>query len=462
MNLIHNNPFRILGVTANASLSDRKQQANLIAQYLKIGQNAKLDFDITPPLSPIERTKELIELQSSRIHSTEDKILHSLFWFVQANGVDKIALKHLTKSKDIDKALADFEKGCRDFIVSETSYSSILNHSTLEIIAFNQHNDLERLKKAIGNKLNVISNKDALASLKKLVASDGMDTDIESLNALILPELKGFLSDLQPGANINLLLLEIFQSNPVIYPKIKSEVLNSLEVKMNKVLNDSELGRNNILKAYFTPTLLDQGKRRGSSTRNAAKKILAEMNDLLGSNDSFYLDNVDKVYSEVNYCGILVFNKFIDALNNNRLELYELFICDLSGIIKLYSDSLTDLRGIEVPIKATITENLRGIRETKRQIDRIKEQSRVRQNQNSGCFIATATLGNYDHALVIELRQFRDEWILTKTWGEGFVQWYYRYGAIAAKFIEKSTLLKSISFFFIVFPLVILSRVVKR
>ena len=103
MNLIHDNPFRILGVTANASLSDRKQQANLIAQYLKIGQNAKLDFDITPPLSPIERTKELIELQSSRIHSTEDKIMHSLFWFVQANGVDKIALKHLTKSKDIDK-----------------------------------------------------------------------------------------------------------------------------------------------------------------------------------------------------------------------------------------------------------------------------------------------------------------------------------------------------------------------
>ena len=465
MNLIHNNPFRILGVTANASLSDRKQQANLITQYLKIGQNAKLDFDITPPLSPIERTKELIELQSSRIHSTEDKILHALFWFVQANGVDKIALKHLTKSKDIDKALADFEKGCRDFIVSESSYSSILNHSTLEIIAFNQHNDLERLKKAIGNKLNVISNRDALIALKKLVASDGMDTDIESLNALILPELKDFLGDLQPWSDINLLLLEIFQSNPVIYPKIKSEVLNSLQVKMNKVLNDSELGRNKFLKDYFTPSLLNQGRQRGSSTRNAGKKILEEMNDLLGANDSFYLDNVDKVYSEVNYCGILVFNKFIDALNNNRLELYDLLRCDLNGIINLYSDSLTDLRGIEVPIKATITENLRGIRDTKRQIDRIKEQARIRQtstNQNSGCFIATATLGNYDHSLVLELRQFRDEWILTKTWGEGFVQWYYRYGAIAAKFIEKSTLLKSISFFFIVFPLVLLSRVVNR
>ena len=52
MQLISNNPFRILGVKANASLSDINQQANLIAQYLKIGQSAKLDFDITPPLEP--------------------------------------------------------------------------------------------------------------------------------------------------------------------------------------------------------------------------------------------------------------------------------------------------------------------------------------------------------------------------------------------------------------------------
>ena len=96
MQLIENNPYRVLGVKANATLSDRKQQANLIAQYLKIGQSAKLDFDITPPLSPIKRTKEMMDLQGSRIHSTEDQIVHSLFWFVEANGIDKIALKQVS------------------------------------------------------------------------------------------------------------------------------------------------------------------------------------------------------------------------------------------------------------------------------------------------------------------------------------------------------------------------------
>lgn len=76
------------------------------------------------------------------------------------------------------------------------------------------------------------------------------------------------------------------------------------------------------------------------------------------------------------------------------------------------------------------------------------------------CFIATAAMGSYDHPQVMELRHFRDEWILNKNWGEGFVKWYYHYGAIAAKFIEKSFVLKKLSYLLIVKPLVYLSRIV--
>jgi len=51
-------------------------------------------------------------------------------------------------------------------------------------------------------------------------------------------------------------------------------------------------------------------------------------------------------------------------------------------------------------------------------------------------------MGSYNNPEVIELRNFRDNWVLMKKWGEGFVQWYYHYGAIAAKSIEKSFVLK--------------------
>jgi len=83
-------------------------------------------------------------------------------------------------------------------------------------------------------------------------------------------------------------------------------------------------------------------------------------------------------------------------------------------------------------------------------------------NKKSGCFIATATMGSYDHPTVMELRHFRDNWILQKSWGERFVKWYYHYGSIVAKFIENSFVLRKISYFLIVSPLFYLARIVKK
>lgn len=80
----------------------------------------------------------------------------------------------------------------------------------------------------------------------------------------------------------------------------------------------------------------------------------------------------------------------------------------------------------------------------------------------SGCFVATATMGNYNHPAVLELRNFRDSYILTKKWGETFVKIYYKYGKITAGTIEKSYILKKISFIFIIMPLLFLSRMLNR
>jgi hypothetical protein len=86
---------------------------------------------------------------------------------------------------------------------------------------------------------------------------------------------------------------------------------------------------------------------------------------------------------------------------------------------------------------------------------------KLQKEKKIGCFIATAAMGSYDHPQVMELRHFRDEWILTKNWGESFVNWYYHYGEKAAKLIDKSNILKQFSYLLIVKPLVYLSRILK-
>jgi len=90
------------------------------------------------------------------------------------------------------------------------------------------------------------------------------------------------------------------------------------------------------------------------------------------------------------------------------------------------------------------------------------EPSYVPPKKKGFCFIATATMGSYDHPEVMELRKFRDNWILEKNWGEGFVAWYYHYGSIAAKSIEKSFVLKKICYLLIVKPLYILSKLITK
>jgi hypothetical protein len=88
----------------------------------------------------------------------------------------------------------------------------------------------------------------------------------------------------------------------------------------------------------------------------------------------------------------------------------------------------------------------------------LEEQNKRMQgsasNENKkNCFIATATMGDYNHPVVLDLRLFRDDWLLKRNWGVIFTNWYYKHGPKAAKLIEKSFVLKKITFLLIVKPL---------
>lgn len=78
--------------------------------------------------------------------------------------------------------------------------------------------------------------------------------------------------------------------------------------------------------------------------------------------------------------------------------------------------------------------------------------------KKGGCFIATAAMGDYNHPVVMDLRLFRDNWLLKRDWGVQFTNWYYTHGPKAANIIEKSTFLRKLTFFAIVKPLQILTK----
>jgi hypothetical protein len=61
-----------------------------------------------------------------------------------------------------------------------------------------------------------------------------------------------------------------------------------------------------------------------------------------------------------------------------------------------------------------------------------------------GCFIATAAYGTPMAAEVQVLRQFRDEYLLTNTVGQAFVDFYYRASPPIARFLDDYAALKPV------------------
>ena len=101
-------------------------------------------------------------------------------------------------------------------------------------------------------------------------------------------------------------------------------------------------------------------------------------------------------------------------------------------------------------------ERINEIKSTKRKVE-----TKVKIEPKKGCFIATATMGDYDHPVVMDLRMFRDNWLLKRDWGVRFTNWYYTHGPKAAHIIEKSFFLKRLTFIFVVKPLQIITKNLK-
>jgi hypothetical protein len=56
---------------------------------------------------------------------------------------------------------------------------------------------------------------------------------------------------------------------------------------------------------------------------------------------------------------------------------------------------------------------------------------------DKGCFVATAAFGADWVAEVRVLRDFRDHYLVTHEPGQAFVNWYYRYGPVAANYLDR-------------------------
>ena len=140
MELIKNNPYRILGVFSNASLKEITANKTKLDRYTSVGKSVTFDAALEGLLSPINRKAEDVEKAFSELSLPQDKLKYSLFWFVKDTNFDEMALGYL-KAGNTDKAIELFGK--------RESWSGLLNTAVLSMVQGNFGEAIKCLTKVI-------------------------------------------------------------------------------------------------------------------------------------------------------------------------------------------------------------------------------------------------------------------------------------------------------------------------
>lgn len=371
MKLFNQNPYRVLGILANASAPEKQKVKARIAAYIAVGKPPILDFDICPPLENIERTQELIDLKSNEILSDKDKLKHAIFWFFSGGTIDDIALSNLTKSKDIEKALSNFEKGCKGFVITEQSVTSIINHSSLEIINYVSHGDKGRLKKAIENKLAIVNSERHLNFILNLLNPTHSQLLDKGIKEPVIEMAKSIVKDLFPTKNEDELLMEFFSGSPDILNEIAEKNIQTWVRSIKEHVQNCENKRDTILRKNSGREMLDNLAFIGNKLLDSTNPILNKVRNSSQPNLLTISNIYSAVFEEVNYCVVGASNKFLDEFNilmDRNNDLAKAFVKNagpdcLDDIINLSIKAYRLLKSVDIPIKKEIKNNTDIIKE---------------------------------------------------------------------------------------------------
>ena len=277
------NPYRIIGVMANASEKDLQQRKSKIQAFARIGKaiDSELDFSFLPA---IERSSEQIERAFASIEQAQDKVNHALFWFINATPIDAAALGHL-KNGNTEKAHEIWYKIVGGKTITAKNFSAFANLSTLCL----KNNDYVSRTSALRIKTDLVES-EVFTDFVHLVADQTATVDTQKQLEWLIEEL---LIDFKDKSKQILLLSRICstQVQQLVAKYFTQEPIHLIETEVAK----AEKGRKD------TPRNAYQiGKNLFATT----KAPLSELQKILGNNDLNYKRLSDSVAKTLTQCSI--------------------------------------------------------------------------------------------------------------------------------------------------------------
>ena len=429
MDIIKNNPYRILGLLAGATAKEQNRQISRLKQYIEAEQEPPADDFSFPALGEFTRTVESIEEAASKLNLDDDKVNAALFWFWNGNPItDEVAFDALREG-DIDKAYEIWSR----LSVKQSDLDGAFYLSNINEKNFSAHHNLFVLENIVDKyKQDKISPRNLAVSYLM-----GCCRDMTISANLILVESKyshKFFSDVvgeRYTYDVNEIQLRILDEFAKEDYKNKSGNLKSIVVRLKsydfakelinefvssvsrKYINDISEQIENAKKKRLAniENAAIAGKELYGQTRNLdlekkllwdkmqTNKLTKEERGLLfgtnevellkafvGSKDIVFTNIVDKIAEEILQCGIDHFNYYKDTETDPSSVSLNLFD-------KAKSIAVGDLQ------KQRIEENIEGLKEW-------QEQSKVKP---------------YIESLISKLEEFEEVFIGIKTLSDRLV-----------------------------------------
>ena len=281
------NPYRIIGVVANASEKDLQQRKSKIQAFARIGKAIDSEFDFSF-LPAIERSSEQIERAFASIEQAQDKVNHALFWFINATPIDAAALGHL-KNGDTQKAHEIWYKIARCKTITAKNFSAFANLSTLACAYADRSypGGLKLEAQCLVLKAKLVES-EAFTDFVHLVADQTVTIDTQKQLEWLIEQ---FFIDLKNYGAWSYFSTCSTQVQQLVAKRFTQEPIHLVETEVAKAEKDRKDTPRN---AYQI------GKNLFATT----KVPLSELQKILGNNDLNYKRLSDSVAKTLTQCSI--------------------------------------------------------------------------------------------------------------------------------------------------------------
>lgn len=303
MELVANNPFRVLGLSATATSREISKRVSDLETFAELGKTKKYDSDLTF-IGGVERGVAAVRAAAQKIEQAESKLFHSFFWFRAGHEADAKALSALAAG-DHGQALATWDEELSKS--GQKRYSSRLNRAVLKLLLATQGATFDRTNFADAlEDIGFVVDDQLDESVDEVLGAAAVGLNREALWKRVVDTLVGIAQGLpgQPyGTNAMALVSDCWTFPPSTLDYIKTQVTNPVLERVEAAVEASKSRREQAKNA----SELDASRQF-----KEAEMLLVELQLILSDEDPRFQTASNDFAEELCNCAIKAYNQFKD------------------------------------------------------------------------------------------------------------------------------------------------------